>query len=69
MTATWAWTLWGPCEATSVGSPETVRYKRILSDRLHARDGDAQVVEARLACNILNRVAELGMPASYAVRM
>jgi hypothetical protein len=45
------------------------RYKRILGDRLHARDGDAQVVEARLACNLLNRMAELGMPASYLVRM
>ena len=46
-----------------------MRYKRILGDRLHARDADAQAVEARLACNILNRMAELGMPASYAVGM
>ena len=46
-----------------------MRYKRILGDRLHARDGDTQIVEARLACNILNRMTELGMPASYAVRM
>ncbi|MFT4516398.1 MAG: hypothetical protein ACI89X_002950 [Planctomycetota bacterium] len=45
------------------------RYKRILGDRLHGRDADAQVVEARLACNILHRMTELGMPASYAVRM
>jgi hypothetical protein len=46
-----------------------MRYKRILGDRLRARDADAQDVEARLACNILNRMTELGMPASYAVRM
>jgi hypothetical protein len=46
-----------------------MRYQRILGDRLHARDGEAQVVEARLACNILNRMGELGMPVSYAVRM
>jgi hypothetical protein len=46
-----------------------MRYKRILGDRLHSRDADAQAVEARFACNILNRMAELGMPASYAVRM
>ena len=46
-----------------------MRYKRILGDRLHSRDADAQVVEARLACSILNRMVELGMPASYAVRM
>jgi len=45
------------------------RDKRILGDRLHARDADAQLVEARLARNILNRMTELGMPASYAVRM
>jgi hypothetical protein len=46
-----------------------MRYKRILGDRLHERDPDGQSVEARLACNILNRMTELGMPASYAVRM
>ncbi|MFT4840905.1 MAG: hypothetical protein ACI8UD_001959 [Planctomycetota bacterium] len=40
-----------------------------LGDRLHARDADGQSVEARLAGNILNRMTELGMPASYAVRM
>jgi hypothetical protein len=46
-----------------------MRYKRILDDRLHARDEDGQSVEARLACSILNRMIEFGMPASYAVRM
>jgi hypothetical protein len=46
-----------------------MRYKRILGDRLHSRDADAQAVEARFACNILNCMAELGMPAAYAVRM
>jgi hypothetical protein len=46
-----------------------MRYKKILGDRLHARDADGQSVEARLACNILNRMFELGMPVSYAVRM
>jgi hypothetical protein len=46
-----------------------MRYKRILGDRLHARDADGQSVEARLACSILNRMTELGMPAAYAVRM
>ena len=46
-----------------------MRYRKILGDRLQARDTDGQSVEARLACNILNRMTELGMPASYAVRM
>jgi hypothetical protein len=45
------------------------RYESILGNRLHARDADAQVVEARLACNILNRMTELGMPASCPVKM
>ena len=40
-----------------------------LGGRLHARDADAQLVEAWLACNIISRMAELGMPVSYAVRM
>ncbi|MGK0155929.1 MAG: hypothetical protein ACI9SE_002896 [Neolewinella sp.] len=46
-----------------------MRFKRIFGDRLHARDADGQSVEARLACNILNRMTELGLPVSYAVRM
>ena len=46
-----------------------MRYEKILGDRLHARDADGQSVEARLACNILNRMTQLGMPVSYAVRM
>ena len=46
-----------------------MRYKLILGDRLHARHADGQSVEARLACNILNRMTELGMPVSQAVRM
>jgi hypothetical protein len=46
-----------------------MRCKLMLGDRLYARDADEQAVEARLACNILNRMTELGMPASYAVRM
>ena len=43
------------------------RYKTILGGRLHARSRDGQVVEARLACNILNRMTELARPASYAI--
>jgi hypothetical protein len=45
------------------------RYKRILGDRLHARDSGAQSVETRLACDMLNRTFQLGMSASYAVKM
>ncbi|MFT7537212.1 MAG: hypothetical protein ACI85K_003169 [Hyphomicrobiaceae bacterium] len=46
-----------------------MRCKRMLGDRLHARDEDAQVADARLACIILNRMTEPGMPVSCAVRM
>jgi hypothetical protein len=43
------------------------RYKTILGSRLRARGPHAQAVEARLACNILNRMTELGRPASFAI--
>ncbi len=43
------------------------RYKSIIGDRLRARSSDGQVVEARLACNILNRTTELGGPTSVAI--
>jgi hypothetical protein len=46
-----------------------IRYNRMLGDRLHARDAYGQSAEALLACSILNRMTELGMPASYAVRL
>ena len=40
------------------------RFKPIIGDRLRARSSDGQVVEARLACNILNRLRNLGSPVS-----
>ncbi len=43
------------------------RFKTIISDRLRARGADAQKVEARLACSILNRMSELGRPKSHAI--
>ena len=43
------------------------RFKTIIGDRLRARGADAQAVEARLACNMLNRMTELGRPKSYAI--
>ena len=41
------------------------RYKRILSNRLHARELVRQKNEAMLGCGILNKMSSLGMPASY----
>ncbi len=43
------------------------RYKSIIGDRLRARHSKAQAVEAMIACNILNRMTELGRPASLAI--
>ncbi len=43
------------------------RFKTIIGDRLRARGADAQSTEARLACNILNRMTELGRPVSYPI--
>jgi len=43
------------------------RYKSIISDRFRARGQRAQAVEARLACNALNRMTAIGRPASIAI--
>ena len=43
------------------------RYKSIIGDRLRARRSKAQDAEALIACNILNRMTELGRPASFAI--
>ena len=43
------------------------RYKTIIGSRLRARHLDAQWAEARIACNVLNRMTQLGRPASYSI--
>ena len=43
------------------------RYKSILGDGLRARTAAGQEVEAGLACNVLNRMTELGTPRSFAI--
>ena len=43
------------------------RYKSMIGDQLRARAQRAQETEAVIACNILNRMAELGRPSSYAI--
>ena len=45
------------------------RYKTIFGGRFRARAPAGQVVEARVACNILNEMTELGRPESFAVGM
>lgn len=45
----------------------SLRYKSIIGDRLRARHVRGQETEALLACNILNRMFELGLPTSVAI--
>jgi hypothetical protein len=44
------------------------RYKSIIGDRLRARHPKSQEAEAMIACNVLNRMFELGKPKSFAVK-
>ena len=44
------------------------RYKKRFGGRLSARNEEAQRNEVLTACNILNRMTELGMPNSIALR-
>ena len=44
------------------------RYKKRFGGRLSARNEEAQRNEVLTACNILNRMTELGMPSSIALR-
>ena len=49
------------------GENAVFRYKSIIGDRLRARTPRGQEAEARLACNVLNRMTDLGQPASYGI--
>ena len=43
------------------------RYKSVFGGDLKARHSKAQRTEAAIGCHILNRMAELGRPSSYAL--
>ena len=43
------------------------RYKMTFGDKLHAKKLENQQTETRVACYVLNRFLELGMPNSYKV--
>jgi hypothetical protein len=43
------------------------RYKTIIGQRLHARTLSSQQVEAKVGCNVLNRMTSFGMPASIRI--
>jgi hypothetical protein len=41
------------------------RYKKILGNKLHAREMSRQKTEAMIGCGVLNKMTSLGMPQSY----
>ena len=43
------------------------RYQTLLGPALRARQFSAQKIEARMACSVINRMTELGMPLSQRV--
>ena len=43
------------------------RYKSVIGAGLRARMPGGQAAEARLACNVLNRMTALGRPESYSI--
>ncbi len=43
------------------------RYKSMIGGGLRARTPGGRQTEARLACNVLNRMTELGRPESYSI--
>lgn len=43
------------------------KYSDLFGDHMQSRNADSQAVEARLACNMLNRMTDLGRPKSYAI--
>ena len=44
------------------------RYKTVVGRRLHARTLPNQKTEAKIGCNVLNRMTTLGMPATVRIR-
>jgi hypothetical protein len=43
------------------------RYKTVIGRRLHARTLPNQKTEAKIGCNVLNRMTRLGMPVSVRI--
>jgi hypothetical protein len=48
----------------SLGEVAMMRYKTLMSRRLHARTLPTQKTEAAAACKVINVMTHLGMPAS-----
>ena len=55
-------------ETSAGGNSDVLRYKTLIGPTLRARKFAAQQVEARVACSVINRMTQLGMPISQRVR-
>ncbi len=51
----------------SLAETAVCRYKIIIGRRLHARTLPTQRTEAKIGCNVLNRMTKLGMPVSVRI--
>jgi len=51
----------------SLAETGVYRYKTIIGRRLHARTLPNQRTEAKIGCNVLNRMTRLGMPVSVRI--
>jgi hypothetical protein len=51
----------------SLAETAMFRYKTIIGDKMQARNLNNQIVEARISCNILNKMLQLIKPQSYKV--
>ena len=51
----------------SLAETGVYRYKTIIGRRLHARTLPNQRAEAKIGCNVLNRMTRLGMPVSVRI--
>jgi hypothetical protein len=52
----------------SLAETAMYRYKTVVGRRLHARTLPNQQTEAKIECNVLNRMTTLGMPATVRIR-
>ncbi|HET6237914.1 MAG TPA: hypothetical protein VFE41_23610 [Acetobacteraceae bacterium] len=52
----------------SLAETAMYRYRTVVSRRLHARALPNQRTEAKIGCNVLNRMTTLGMPATVRIR-
>jgi transposase len=62
-----AWQRCSDYNRRSLVETAVFRYKTIIGRRLHARTLPNQRTEAKIGCNVLNRMTSLGMPASVRI--